>query len=376
MVSQSSPKLDSRRGQILISLVREYIRQATPIPSETIQARLTERVSSATVRNDLAALEDEGYLLQPHHSAGRIPSDSAYRFYVDHLMGNLEYDIRLGEETRRIYERVERELWVLLQLTLNILTNRTGYLSFISVPSFQQFKISELKVIQTSRSSILLVLITTNGYVFEKLVDLCNSCDRLNIRNLEESLNRYLSNRSILGVDLEEVRRIIYEVMEEPQTLLKDLLDFLRATHSDDLKVRTRGEENLLREPEFDTAEDAKPVITAVQDERAFSRLLAEPSEKQVLRVIIGSENRVPALRGCSVVMSSYFIKDYPTGTIGVLGPTRLAYKECVESVRLVADVVSSVLTESPFRIGPLQSQYGSPQNPKTSGGPTGGFSS
>lgn len=335
--------LTNRQEKILSRLIRIYIRKAEPVSSGEL-ARFFN-FSSATIRNELRHLEELGYLHQPHSSAGRVPTDRAYRWLVDQILRNLRADRRRQQKIERAYRRVEHELGELINQTLEILSSMSGYLAWAVHPDLSEFVISRLELAPVAERSLMLILVTRRGVIKNRLIQLPLEPSELDLDLLRERLNNYLSNRSLQSIDYRQLRQIFTDVVNFPQKLMTEL--FLALTDLTKIanRLEVKGEEQLLRLPEFQQAAKVAEVLDAAH---SLNEVIDLDEERTSLTVTIGSENPKPELRPCSLIHVPYRIKDKPSGVVGVLGPTRLSYRETIPLVETIGRALSKILTEHP----------------------------
>lgn len=333
--------LTERQQLILRLIVDDYIRSAEPVGSRTISKRMEIHLSPATIRNEMSDLEEMGYLEQPHTSAGRVPSQKGYRFYVDHLLE--PSDLKPAEilKIRRLFrERLDAMEHVVRQ-TAGILSTLTNYTAFVLGPMVDEAKLRHIQIIPLGEWAAVAILVTDTGHVEKKTVILPDPSLLAEIHKLVDLLNSRL-----IGVSISELKeRIEQEIGKELRRhadhyeRVLGLIDELTASAEE--QVYVGGATKMLEQPEFRDVEKIKPLLVMLEDAHVVARLAGSPS-RQGIQVRIGDENPLSAVRECSVVTATYRMRGGQVGTIGVVGPTRMEYGRVIG----VLQYLSNVLTE------------------------------
>ncbi len=340
-------ELDLRKRRVLRVIVEEFVATAEPVGSRRVAERSALDVSPATIRNEMGELEAMGYLEQPHTSAGRVPSDKGYRFYVDELM---EAEPLAPAEVRRLRralaERI-REVQGLVQLTARLLADATACLAMVVGPQLEATRIRAVRLAPLGLRRALLVMVTDAGFVISHVVELPPAFDEAELEPLERLLSRHLGGHAPGG----DVRRAL-RVLDREVPRLHPLLEQAEALLAQDLepggeeRVYLGGAANLLGQPEFRDVQRARALLALLEQERLVRELLAR-RESAGVEVTIGQEHPHEALHGCSVVAGSFSIGDRAGGRVAVLGPTRMPYRRVVPFVKHVADSLSELLTRA-----------------------------
>lgn len=336
--------------RILQAVTDDYIQTAEPVGSRTIARKYDLGVSPATIRNEMSDLEELGYLEQPHTSAGRVPSDKGYRFYVDQLM---DPEVFSAEERDRLREEVvatERAMEHMIHRASRLLSLLTKYTAVVSAPRLSVTVIRRLQLTALDERNILVVLVTDPGFVRTHIVEVPNPVDETTLEPLEEWLNRHL-----VGKSLKELGRgLLAELREEMArtrlyTAVVDLIAETLGGRSED-RVYLDGTLYLFEQPEFKDVERAKNLIGFLEHEENLAAILSELAGSSGTRVSIGRENRQAEIQDCSFVTATYRVGGHVVGAVGLIGPTRLDYARAVAAVELMADSLSDVLTDMSFR--------------------------
>lgn len=330
-------ELDERKKKILQAVIRNYLETGEPVGSRTISKYTDLNLSSATIRNEMADLEEMGYILQPHTSAGRIPSDKGYRFYVDAMM---EEKQRETVEMQEMLVERQDKMETLLKQVARVLAHNTQYATMISAP---QTKRSKLKFIQLSRVDAhqILAVIVIEGNVIKN-----------NILSVDEELSdetllklNILLNTNLNGLTIDEISLGMISVMKQQAGIHSDIVsevidavaEAIRA--EEDLEIYTSGTNNIFRYPELADQEKASELINTFEEKQQLGELLQETSdnaENTGIQVYIGEESPVQSMRDCSVVTATYELGGGMKGTIGIVGPKRMDYDKVVGTLRTI----------------------------------------
>ncbi|MGH2351311.1 MAG: heat-inducible transcriptional repressor HrcA [Chloroflexota bacterium] len=334
--------LSERKERILKAIVEDYTRHARPVASETLLREYGMSVSSATIRNEMAELEAEGYIYQPHTSAGRIPSEQGYRYFVTRLMQ--EQRIPRAEQLtiRHQFHQVAlmREEW--LQLGAAVLARAARAAAIVSAPQMAACRIKHFEALQMQERLGLLVLVLQDGTVKQQLVTLPDGASQDNLSTASVRLNALLhtmSQREIVAV-VDNERLTVAE-----QFVVDALLELMAQIDARDaVTVYHDGLVELLDQPEFSTMERARAIVEVLERPQVLRELLPGVPTDDGIQIIIGSENRWDWMKECAVVLARYGAAGDVTGVVGVLGPLRLSYGVAVPSVRYVARIMTELL--------------------------------
>ncbi|NLS44477.1 MAG: heat-inducible transcription repressor HrcA [Firmicutes bacterium] len=339
--------MDDRKKRILQAVTDDYIDTAEPVGSRTIAKRYNLGVSPATIRSEMADLEESGYLEQPHVSAGRIPSHKGYRFYVDFIMQTKNISERDRLRIRRRLEEKKRELDLITEETAKILAQLSNYAAFVLSPVSKAAIIKRLELVQLDSGLILVILVVNPGFVRTHLVMTERRLEPEQLAYINVYLNSRLQDVPLSKIGMSLLREIATE-FKEYNNLIETTLETITRLFEDrkEQTIFTDGQINILKHPEFKEAESAKRVFDLIAESDAVSNLLIDTMSTGALRVVIGKESSHPDMDVCSVVGAPYEVGGVPVGAIGVLGPTRMHYAEVVAIVELVAGHLGEILTK------------------------------
>jgi heat-inducible transcriptional repressor len=328
--------LDERKKKILKAIIRTYMETGEPVGSRTISKLADLNVSSATIRNEMSDLTDMGYIIQPHTSSGRIPSDKGYRLYVDELMQEKEEEI--AELRNLMIENNDKVDRVLKQVAKALATN-TNYATMISVPQYQG---SRLKFIQLSRineEQLVAVVVCEGNIVRNQIIDLDAPMDDETLLKLNLLLNTNLNGLPIQDINLGMIARLKEQAGIHSE-LVGTVLDAVASTISveeEDMKIYTSGATNIFKYPELSDKERASELISAFEEKEQLADIVKEhlsDSENTGVQVYIGDEMPIRTMRDCSIVTATYELGNGMRGTIGIIGPKRMDYENVMDSLK------------------------------------------
>jgi len=338
--------LDDRKLEVLRAIVEDYVSTNEPVGSKSLVDRHRLGVSPATIRNDMAALEDEGYIAQPHTSAGRVPTDKGYRLFVDRLSSVKP----LSTAERRAIETFLRgavDLDDVVHRTVRLLSQLTHQVAVVQYPSLSRSSVRHIEFVRMPDTRVLVVLITDTGRVEQRLVDLPGALSEdaladLRARFIATVGGRHLSEAASLLGDLPDT--LSPEERPNAVAILSTVLETL-VDHPEE-RVVLAGTANLARTSALDFPGTIRPVLEALEEQVVLLRLFGEVTDAQTIRVSIGGENVHEGLQTTSVVSAGYGVAHTALGGLGVLGPTRMDYPGTMGAVRAVARYVGQILAE------------------------------
>lgn len=336
--------MDKRQEKILKTVVYKYITTGMPVGSKALAETLKLGISPATIRNELSKLEGMGYLSQPHTSAGRVPTDLGYRFYVDSLSGRT----RLREEEKQailtLFSHKTRELENLLQETSTLLSRLTSAAALIIAPSLQRNVIRRVDLVKLAEDAMLLVIITDTGRVEKKLIELEAEEGVEEMEEIQRLLNLHLQEkgRDELASALPEKERRRIKAPGMVVKVMAAIQDML--SHEEYEKVFVGGTVNLLRYLDEDGAKRIENLLKHFEEQYFLLNMLSEALRSKELTVRIGDENLFEELQHFSLIATPYAIGDRPVGTVSVLGPTRMDYARVIPTVDFIAKSLSRTL--------------------------------
>ncbi|MBV8172844.1 MAG: heat-inducible transcription repressor HrcA [Candidatus Eremiobacteraeota bacterium] len=343
------PELDRRKTSILGTVVYEYIATGEPVGSATLTQKYNLGVSPATVRAEMAALEDEGYLDQPHTSAGRVPSDRGYRYYVDRLIQPEVIGVEERELIRTEIHRARTQLDSAVDHASHVLSNLTRNIAFAVVPRLDNQTYRHLQLIWVNPHRVHVVLVTDLGIAAQTTIDTSSEVDPDQLTRACNNLNAQLAGRSLHDIDV----RLLEELTRETP-LPADLVHALAGlfTMRDKAEVERRlfagGANNLLDQQEFRDFRTLRAILELLEEQQTLYRWLQESLQHEGATVSIGHELGSADMNECSVVTIPYKVGDRNAGALGVLGPRRMQYARLLSLVGHVADSLSALFQNEP----------------------------
>lgn len=329
-------ELDDRKRKILKAIIKTYMETGEPVGSRTISKFAELNVSSATIRNEMSDLTDMGYIVQPHTSAGRIPSDKGYRLYVDELMREKESEV---QEIRNLMIEKTDKLDKMLKQVAKVLASNTNYATMISVPQYSGNRIKFIQLSRVSALQLIAVVVSDNNLVRNQIINLDEEMDDQTILKLNLLLNTNLNGVPIQDINLGMIARL-KEQAGAHSSVIGTVLDAVAATiqvDEDDMQIYTSGATNIFKYPELADTSKASELISAFEEKHDLVDLVKErmaDTENTGIQVYIGDEMPVRTMKDCSVVTATYELGSGVHGTIGIIGPKRMDYENVVDSLK------------------------------------------
>jgi heat-inducible transcriptional repressor len=337
--------LSERSREILRTIIHAYINDAEPIGSRTVAKKAGLGLSPATIRNTMADLEDIGLLFQPHSSAGRLPTETGLRYYLDFLLEkeDLSWGDQVAIEKGLMFRPAD--LVATLKRAVQILASFSGHAAVVSVPRLTCEYLIHLEFLRIRPGLILVISVSDTGMVQNRLVQIDYDIPEEKL----EQISQYLSSK-LVHMCLEELRSVIIEELKEERrvfgVLLEDFLDQMKGSN-EQVEVFIEGKLNLLDKPEFSNVSRIRAILQTFEEKEALLTLLDKCLDSRGVQIYIGSEgfgNEVPA---CGMVLAPYAGSDSPMGSLGIVGPIRMNYARAVSLVEYTAQVLGEKFKES-----------------------------
>ena len=338
-------ELDERKCKILQAVIRNYLETGEPVGSRTISKYTDLNLSSATIRNEMSDLEEMGYIVQPHTSAGRIPSDKGYRFYVDTMLEEKEREV---EELKGLLTEKDEKMDTLLKRVARVLAANTNYAAMITAP---QYRGNKLKFIQLSRvdaRQLLTVIVVEGNVIKNTILNVDEALDDETLLKLNILLNTHLN-----GLSIEEINLAMISDLKQQagihSSIVSNVIDAVAEAikSDDDLKIYTSGANNILKYPELtDNREKASELINVFEEEQALTELVQENLSDENgtgIQVYIGNEMPVKSMKDCSVVTATYELGEGMRGTIGIIGPKRMDYDKVIGTLKTLMNQLDTL---------------------------------
>lgn len=324
-------ELDERKTRILEAIIKNYLETGEPVGSRTISKYGELNVSSATIRNEMSDLEDLGYIVQPHTSSGRIPTDMGYRFYVDRLMQEKEREVT---ELKELMIEKEEKTEKVLKNVAKLLANNTNYATMITTPQYHRNKLKFIQLSHVDSTQIVAVVVVEGNIVKNKMIHVEESLDNETMLKLNMLLNTNLN-----GLALEEINLAMIARLKEQAGIHSDIISSVldavaEAIHGDeDLEIYTSGATNIFKYPELSDNTRASELISTLEEKNQLATLVSQNSG---IQIYIGNETPVQNMKDCSVVTATYELGEGMQGTIGIIGPKRMDYEKVVDALQTI----------------------------------------
>lgn len=329
-------ELNERKMKILHAIIKNYLETGEPVGSRTISKYTDLNLSSATIRNEMADLEELGYIMQPHTSAGRIPSDKGYRWYVDMLMNQKEQEIvEIKEQMIEKADKMEQ----LLKQVAKVLANNTNYATMISAPTYNnRNKLKFIQLSQVSDDQLIVVIVMDGNIVKNQIVDLDEPLSSEALLKLNMLLNTSLNGMSLEQINLGLIARL-KEQAGIHSGVMSSVLDAVESVIQldGDMEIYTSGATNIFKYPELSDKQSAQEIISAFEEKQQLAALVTKTmasSENRDIQVFIGDESNVENMKDCSVVTATYELGEGMQGTIGIIGPKRMDYEHVMKTLK------------------------------------------
>ena len=338
-------ELSERKKAILQAIIEDYIASAEPVGSRNIAKNHDLGLSAATIRNEMADLEEMGYLDKPHTSAGRIPSEMGYRFYVDSLMHRYSLTMEEIANLQSSMDRKYNQLENVVSEISDIISKATNYPAIVELPMAQKSRLRSVKMMLIEKGSVLIVVVTDAGVVRNRHMKVSGDIDYEVVDSISEFLSGQLTGLS--ADDFTPARlMLIYEAMASYGDFLKTVIEFvLECLGNSQSRVYIGGASNILNNPEFENIERAREFLSFIDRKENVSEMLnlLETADSNI-SIKIGSENAVPEMRDTSLVVANYNVGGKLHGKIGIIGPKRMNYARVVSSLELINSQLSDIL--------------------------------
>jgi heat-inducible transcriptional repressor len=338
--------LTERQKTLLLLIIRDYIDSAQPIGSKRLAEHYRLNMSSATIRNEMSALTEMGYLRQPHTSAGRVPTEEGYRYFVSEMMNDVHLPESVQHTISHQFHQSRPELDQWMTLAASVLANQSQGVSVVTAPHAQQAKFKHVELISTQGRQVLMVLVMMGGEVSQQILTLAEPVTQERLSQTATRLNGLLVGMSAQSISSMGAR---------PDALDQDILllilqDMRRFADQSSGEIYTDGLTNVLGEPEFAESDEARRALKIFEEPATLQDLLARTTVHSSiggLQVLIGGEGELDELRQCSLVIARYGVPGMATGALGVLGPMRMSYAKTIPTVRFVAGLLSELVSDT-----------------------------
>lgn len=338
-------ELDERKKKILQAVIRNYLETGEPVGSRTISKYTDLNLSSATIRNEMSDLEEMGYIIQPHTSAGRIPSDKGYRFYVDTMLEEKEREV---DELKGLLVEKDEKMDTLLKRVARVLATNTNYAAMITAPQYHHNKLKFIQLSRVDTHQLLAVIVVEGNVIKNTMLRVDEALDDETLLKLNILLNTHLNGLSIEEINLSMISELKRQAGIH-SSIVSEVIDAVaEAIKSDeDLKIYTSGTNNILKYPELtDNREKASELINIFEEKQSLNELVTETladENSTGIQVYIGNETPVQSMKDCSVVTATYDLGEGMRGTVGIIGPKRMDYDKVISTLKTLMNELDTL---------------------------------
>ncbi len=342
-------ELSERKQKILDAIIRTYLETGEPVGSRTISKYTDLNLSSATIRNEMADLEEMGYIVQPHTSAGRIPSDKGYRLYVDEIIRSKDQEV---SEIKEMMIRKTDQMEKMLKQIVKVLASNTNYATMITGPSLHNTKLKFIQLSRVHEMQLLAVIVSDGNIVRNQIIDLDETMDEDQVLRLNLLLNTRLNGLTIEEISLGLITKLKEEagIHSGVVSQVVDAVADAISVEEDEVPVYTSGATNIFKYPELADPDKASELISALEEKDSLVHMLREEQEEgdpgTGIQVYIGGKTEMQSMKDCSVVTATYDLGKGMKGTIGIIGPKRMDYENVVDNLKVLKKQLDSIFKE------------------------------
>ena len=342
-------EMSERKLKILHAIIQNYLETGEPVGSRTISKYTDLNLSSATIRNEMADLEEMGYIIQPHTSAGRIPSDKGYRLYVDMLMEEKEQE--LNEMQDQMLDKADK-MDQLLKQAAKVLATNTNYATMVSTPMNNSNKIKFIQLSMVDEEQVIAVIVLGGNVIKNKIINIDEPISNENLLKLNMLLNTTLNGMSIEEINLGLIARLKEQAGIHSEVIGHVLDAVAEIIHVDnDMEIYTSGATNIFKYPELSDKQSAQEIISAFEEKQQLADLVTETlasEENHGIQVYIGDEAPVKTMKDCSVVTATYELGEGMKRTIGIIGPKRMYYEHVMKTLKTLQSELDAIYNKEP----------------------------
>ena len=334
-------ELNERKEKILDAIIRNYLETGEPVGSRTISKNSDLNLSSATIRNEMSDLEEDGFIVQPHTSSGRIPTDKGYRFYVDHMLKQIdEREKKVSEREELIIEKMDK-VDAMMENMAKVLANNTNYATMVTTPKSMGNKIKFVQLSLLEDKQLLLTVVSDKNRVINKILDVEEDVNQEMIVRLNVAMNTALAGLSLEEINLGVITALTKQAGKMEHLVNEVMQAITEAIATEEqMKIYTSGATNILKYTELSDKERASKLLTTLEEKSQLTELVKDGDDSTGIQVYIGSETPIQEMKDCSVVTATYELEDGFKGTIGIIGPKRMDYERVVETLRDVKEQI------------------------------------
>ena len=345
-------EMDSRKQKILEAVVLDYIETAEPVGSRTISKKYNLGVSSATIRNEMADLEEMGLIEQPHTSAGRVPSDAGYRYYVDYLMSRSDIKQEAKQEAKQLIQRAvkdkQQQVSDVLRDSMKMLADVTNCTTVMMLDDRKSSKLQLLQLLLVEPGKALMVIITEGDKIENRFLEIPESMTKEDLELVSMMMNQNLRGLKVDDWQRNILENIFQNLSRQRQVVdcALEMLSSILNVQGKDKKIYLDGGLNMLSQPEFKDVNKVKHLLQSLEQQEVLTQLMEGDTETGIT-VKIGSETGLDEVKDCSVIVASYKVKGETVGKVGLIGPTRMDYATAVSMLNTMAQTLEEAYREN-----------------------------
>lgn len=341
-------QLENRKLKILQAIIRNYLETGEPVGSRTISKYTDLHLSSATIRNEMADLEELGYIFQPHTSSGRIPSDKGYRLYVDNMMEEKEKEV---EEMKEMLLKKEDKMELLLKQVAKVLALNTEYATMISAPRYHDNKLKFIQLSRVNEHQLVAVIVLEGNVIKNHILEIEKILDDETLLKLNILMNTHLNGLEIQEINLGMIARLKQQAGVHGDIVV-DIIDAVGKVikADEDLEIYTSGTNNILKYPELRDTQNASELINTFEEKQMLSNFIYESvnrEDSEGVQIYIGEESPIKSMKDCSVVTATYELEEGIHGTIGIVGPKRMDYDKVINILKTLKNQLDILYKKS-----------------------------
>ena len=334
--------LSVRQDIILRIIIKEHIATAAPVASDNIARLYPKKISSATIRNEMVTLEDLGYIHQPHHSAGRVPSDKGYLYYIESLTSNSELPLTEQHLIRHQFHQAKRDIEEWGRLAATVLSRTVQNVAVVALPKPIRSKFKHLELISIHETIALLILVIGEANIRQQMVYLVEEASQMELRDIAHKLSTAYG-----GLTTEEIKKVNVPLGSVETQIAANIVELMQQEDRVEYEeLYIDGIRHFFDQPEFMTPEKLKDIIEILEAKSFLSSVLLQALIDDGIGIVMGKDNKENAMQRCSIIASKYGIPGQLSGALGVLGPTRMQYERTISAVRCLSSIMNEFLND------------------------------
>jgi len=340
--------LDERKIKILSAIINDYIAMAEPVGSRTIARRYKIGISPATIRNEMADLEELGYLFQPHTSAGRVPSNKGYRFYVDFLMPQKPLARDEKNLIKQVFKKRISEIEDLIEEAAKVIAKLTSYTAIFLGPELETSKLKYIQITRIDEEKGIILIVTNYGNISHHIIDVPSTLTDSDLETVSNILNENLIGKTLSEISNDVIQKVKKDMIkyEEILNVFLDILQESLSDSKDSSMIISSGSSNMLGLPEFNDIEKAKKYLDLLEQHELILETLRYIAKPNSISVCIGNENPLDEFQELSVITADFFSQGKSLGVCGIIGPTRMEYSKVVAILKDVMEYLNRTISK------------------------------